>query len=72
MGVTFHKEDPCFDCHSNCITMLTHCNCAQYGGGECAYTQSGLLKKYHIDKVGSYFAFFILWMLIVWNLCIVA
>jgi len=44
---------------------------AKYGGGECAYIQSGLIKKYQIDKLGSYFAFCILWMLIVWNLCIV-
>jgi hypothetical protein len=49
----FFVEDSCFDCHPNCVTMLAYRNCAQYGGGECAYTQSGLLKKCHIDKVGS-------------------
>jgi hypothetical protein len=53
----FSIEDSCFDYHSNCVIMLAHYNCVQYSGGECACTQSGLLKKCHIDNVGSYLHF---------------
>lgn len=31
--------------------MPNNYNCAQYDGGECAYTQSGLFKKCYIDEV---------------------
>ncbi len=54
MGVTFHifsAKRSCLDCQHNCVKMPNNCNCAQYGGGECAYIQNGLLKKCYIDKV---------------------
>jgi hypothetical protein len=33
---------------------------AQYEGGECAYIKNGLLKKHHIDKIGSVIYIFLL------------